>query len=127
MRLVRRRGLAWREAALKAAAAQNPPSSTDKWNSLLHQLKAARTCDNPACRGGHAPDQDHIPITVRRESRASIVQREAEQEELFRGYTTRLLILLGFLLAGLTGLVIYTLLSSPTMFGSRPPAAKPPP
>ncbi|XP_064109582.1 uncharacterized protein LOC135217544, partial [Macrobrachium nipponense] len=113
MRLVRRRGLAWREAAKKAAQAQHTASNAtkDKWSELLQQLKETKPCDHPACRGNHKPGQphqyDYAPI--RRESRASAVQRAAEQEEEFRGFTNRLLVVLALLLAGLTGVVLYSL------------------
>ncbi|XP_069942940.1 uncharacterized protein [Cherax quadricarinatus] len=122
MRLVRRRGLAWREAAVKAAAARaQPPKKPDRWAQLLEQLKNPSPCDQPSCRGGHQPGEDHnIPI-IRRESRASVVQRAAEQEEEFQGFTNRLLVLLALLLAGLTILVLYTLFNSPTLLSQQPP------
>ncbi|XP_071551949.1 uncharacterized protein [Panulirus ornatus] len=120
MRLVRRRGLAWREAAVKAAASKNrQPKGTDRWAELVQQLKTTKTCDHPSCRGGHQPHEDHNIPTIRRESRASAVQRAARQEEEFQGFTTRLLVLLALLLAGLTALVLYTLFSSPTLLSQQ--------
>ncbi|KAG7177058.1 hypothetical protein Hamer_G000284 [Homarus americanus] len=121
MRLVRRRGLAWREAAVKAAAAKaRPPKQPDRWAQLLEQLKNPAPCDHPSCRGGHQPGEDHNIPTIRRESRAMVVQRQAKQEEEFQGFTTRLLVVLALLLAGLTALVLYTLFSSPTLLSQQP-------
>ncbi|XP_069193905.1 uncharacterized protein [Procambarus clarkii] len=122
MRLVRRRGLAWREAAVKAAAAKaRPAKPQDRWAQLLEQLKNPAPCDHPSCRGGHLPDEDHNIPTIRRESRASVAQRAAEQEDEFQGFTNRLLMLLALLLAGLTALVLYTLFTSPALFSQQPP------
>lgn len=49
------------------------------------------------------------------ESRAVVEERKARQEEEFRGFTKKLLVLLAILLAALTALVLYTLLSSPNL------------
>ncbi|KAK8377205.1 hypothetical protein O3P69_013684 [Scylla paramamosain] len=115
MRLVRRRGLAWREAAKAAAARTRPQTPTDRWANLLQQLQAPRPCDHPTCRGGHLPGENHNIPTIRRESRAVVEERKARQEEEFRGFTKKLLVLLAILLAALTALVLYTLLSSPNL------------
>ncbi|KAK7080487.1 hypothetical protein SK128_022968 [Halocaridina rubra] len=122
MRLVRRRGLAWREAALKAAQAQRISANApkDKWGELLKQLKETRPCDHPACRGDHGPGQPHRHdyAPIRRESRASAVQRAAKQEEEFQGFTKQLFVLMAVLLAGLTVVILYTLFSSPVLLPS---------
>ena len=44
-----------------------------------------------------------------------VEERKARQEEEFRGFTKKLLVLLAILLAALTALVLYTLLSSPNL------------
>ena len=44
-----------------------------------------------------------------------VEERKARQEEEFRGFTKKLLVLLALLLAALTALVLYTLLSSPNL------------
>ncbi|CAL4086184.1 unnamed protein product [Meganyctiphanes norvegica] len=107
MRLVRRRGVAWKEAAQQAAqqaAQEQHQAKQDKWTDLLHQLKTAKKCGPSTQVADPVPNPPQFKTRV---SRAQMKQRAAQEEEEFQGYAARLFLLLAALLMLLVGLAIY--------------------